>query len=148
MTEESILADKEAGRVYYFLRKPPKTLTMKPPMVDYYPEITEDDVDKGYVTRYFIRQSNHRTGEIIEIDSGTYRKFKTNPLYKTIELEWKITGKLDDVFGPMDKNSPTRLITGVLTANRLAVEEADKDMPGLKNKLLNYAQFWQETGEA
>lgn len=122
----------------------PTSLTLIPEFEEYYPNITERDIDNGSIIRYFVRQANHSKGDITEIDQKTYVRLKNNRLFKVITLSWKITGPLDDVAGPNKVNSPVRLLTGVNTANRLAIEDADKEMLGLKYKLTNYSQFWTE----
>jgi hypothetical protein len=146
--EEVWIAHQDTGRVYTYLKTPPKNLVTTFPMLDHYPEIEQEDIDRGSIMRYFARQSNHSSGDITEVDERTYQRLSTNPLYKTVELSWKITGKIDDIMGPPKINSPVRLFTGVATANRLAVEEADKEMPGLRYKLTHFTQFWVETDEA
>jgi hypothetical protein len=108
-----------------------------------FPSVTKDDIDRGYMIRYFARQANHNQGDVLEISKDTFDRIQTANIYKTVSMQWRIAGPLDDVPGPQHINSPTRLYTGVMTANRLAMEEADKAMPGLKFRILNFAQFWQ-----
>jgi hypothetical protein len=119
---------------------PPSLLGVE--IVPFFPEVTDDDKKRGYIVRYFTRQTNHRTGEITEIDEKTATKLKANSLYKVVSLEWKISGKLDDIAGPRIGNSPTRLYTGVLTANRVSLEDADKEMPGMRHLIFDLTQFW------
>lgn len=109
---------------------------------EYYPVISKDDITQGYVVRYFARQANFKVGEITEISPQTYQRIKSNALFNIISMEWKIAGPLDDVMGIPHINSPTRLQTGVITANKLTLATAEKDMPGLQYKLMNPTQFW------
>ncbi len=136
------------SQIYDSIHKSPKSLTVSLPFEEYYPEITDEDVDNGFIIRYFTRQSNHHTGEIYELDKRTYNKVSSNPLYNVIALDWKITGKLDDIMGTQIGNSPVRTYTGVNTANQKAVNEADRELPGMKYKLMNFSQFWVNTGIA
>lgn len=110
---------------------------------DYTPNIQRKDIDTGYIVRYFARRTNLNSGEIVEISKKQATKLKKYPIFKVIEVKWKISGRLDDEEGPRHVNSPTRLYTGVITSNRLAVEDAEEELPGIKNKLKNYAEFHQ-----
>jgi len=109
---------------------------------EYYPEPTSEAIDIGVMTRYFIRQSNHQTGYITEIDSSTYTEFKLNKLYTVLELPWRIRGRLDDEFKPSMIGKPIRLYTGVKTANELTLKDAEAQMPGITRQLGNLMQFW------
>lgn len=105
---------------------------------DFVPIISKQDIDNGSIIRYFARQSNVGHGEIIEIDKSKYDLLKTLPLYLAISIPWKISGSLDDIL-----SGPIRIFTGVLTANQLAVQDAENLMPGIKLKLINFQQFYQ-----
>lgn len=145
---ESWISDIEGRMIYNSIRKAKKTFTEKLPQLDHYPTVTPDDIDNGILMRYFVRQANHYSGDILEIDERRFNKLRINPMYKTVKVAWKITGRLDDVMGTNNINSPTRLVTGVNTANKMAIEDADKELPGLKYKIMNYSQFWKDNGEA
>ena len=112
-------------------------------LIDHIPYITKAALDKGVLIRYFARQTNHTSGEITEITEQQYNKLRSNPLYKTLALKWKISGQLDDVAGPPSINTPTRLYTGVMTANQMAVVAGNEVLPGLVDKLTNLQQFYQ-----
>lgn len=124
----------------YVAKLPPSLSTAR--FDEFYPVPDEAAIDAGVFTRYFIRQANHRAGYITEIDSSTYNEFRSNKMYKVIELPWRIKGQLDDVFGPQDGNTPVRTYTGVKTANALTLKEAEKEMPGITRQLGNLIQFW------
>lgn len=109
---------------------------------EYYPIITKEDIDRKRITRYFVRQANHKDGMIVEIDKQQYDGLKNHPMYQVIEMPWRIAGPLDDVPGPPMANTPTRLYTGVITANKMALAQAEKEMPGMQYKILNPTQFW------
>lgn len=129
------------GHVYNIIGNPPKSL-LGLELTEQLPQLTPDDIDKGTIDRYFVRQVNHASGEIVEVDNKTYTRLLSNALWNVIKITWRISGKLDDVLGPQTGNSPNRLYTGVLTANTIATNDAEKYMPGIKLKLPNPAQYW------
>ncbi len=108
---------------------------------DITPIITKEDLDNGYVLRYFARSiSNTDASQIIEIDSSKFSLYSTISLYKTLKLVWKIRGKLEDVY---NSNGNIKLYTGIITANKKSIEDGDKVLSGLIQKLQNPAQFYQ-----
>jgi hypothetical protein len=109
---------------------------------DHFPKVSPEDIRIGYITRYFARQANHTKGFIHEVSQNIYNQLKLNPLYQTLEMKWRISGKLDDVKGLTDVNTPTRIYTGVITANKLSLENADKIISGMSNRILHYTQFY------
>jgi hypothetical protein len=111
---------------------------------DYTPVINRKDIDNGEIVRYFARPVHQRSpSEIVEISKPTFQNLSNNKLYNVVSLRWLIRGKIDDVPGLTNINTPTRLYTGVRTANRLSVEIADERMPGLKTIITDYIKFWQ-----
>lgn len=113
---------------------------------EYFPQPTTEDIDNEYLIRYFTRPANQHAGEIYEISKQTFDRIKTNNLYKSISMKWRVSGKLDDVMASPDINTPVRLYTGVLTANKLSLDMAESEMSGMKQKITNYAQFYKGTG--
>jgi hypothetical protein len=111
-------------------------------LVEHYPSVTKEDIDNGFMMRYFIRQANYRSGYITEISKSLAETLKEHPVYKIVMLEWKISGALDDILGAQKINTPVRTYTGIRTANELTATRFDKDMSGLKDRLRNYVQFW------
>lgn len=123
--------------LYNDLRASPKSFEYIE-VTDYFPKVTPDDIENGYMVRYFTRQSNHTQGEIQEIDMQTSGKLSGNTLYKVVSFEWRIAGPLDDSIRV--GNTP---VLGVLSANKKTLDIADKNMPGMKYRLFNLTQFWQ-----
>jgi hypothetical protein len=68
------------------------TLGVKP----YVPVLTEDNLTDGFITRYFARYVPASSITITEVNEPSYKNIKKNPLYQTIEVVWKIKGKLYD----------------------------------------------------
>jgi hypothetical protein len=113
-------------------------------IIDYVPVINKKDRDNGEIVRYFTRPVHQSSpSEIVEIDKSTFQRLSNNKLYNVVSLRWLIRGKVTDVPGLTNINTPTRLYTGVHTANRLFVEAADEKMPGLKTIIIDYLKFWQ-----
>lgn len=110
--------------------------------LDYVPVISAADIKREYIIRYFARQCNQDAGEIIEISKSQYTHMVTSPLYTTTQLQWRISGNLNDIAGQGLANSPERLYTGVLTANTLARESAEEILPGITNKLQKLTQYY------
>lgn len=59
--------------------------------------VTSDDIDNGYMERYFARKINNIYSRIIEINNADYIKVKNNPLYVFYNIRWRIRGIEDDV---------------------------------------------------
>lgn len=118
---------------------------LKPLNIDAYtPPITKRERSIGEITRYFARFSTHTSSaDITEVSKITYMTLRRNSLYQTARIRWKITGKLDDEFGLPDGNTPVRLYTGVITANRLSTDLANEHLSGLTDYITDYKRFWE-----
>lgn len=98
------------------------------------------DIKKTWITRYFVqRQTDYA---IIEINLDQINDLNSNlidpNLYKSVKINWFISGPLQD--------SGTVIKTrGVLTKNKLAVNAAEKTMPGIRNRLNNFSELYNDT---
>jgi hypothetical protein len=63
----------------------------------YIPRPTEGDYNVGYINRYFTQKGNDIKSYIFEINQSQYESLTSNPFYKTIQLNWKISGDVNDV---------------------------------------------------
>jgi hypothetical protein len=107
------------------------------------PKITPIDIDNGYVMRYFSRPSTQHTGEIIEISFETYSNIKNNSRYIVVSIPWHIKGELTDRIQTMPDGTNVRMSTGIVTANKAFVTDANQLLPGIIFQLSNYTQFYQ-----
>jgi hypothetical protein len=101
-----------------------------------------DDYQVGKFTRYFLRRRNYSTYEdIIEVNEAQFKLWKRTgsgidqSLYQGLELEWKLTGPLND--------NTTTINTeyGVYDTNERLVLLKDYEMTGLKNFLTDYIEL-------
>jgi hypothetical protein len=111
------------------------------PIVKYtFPNV--DDFEIGKITRYFIKRRNYSTfQDIFEIDKNQYKLWKSKSggidfaLYNSIELDWKLTGPLNDIYTELN------VIPGVYDTNFRMVMLKDNSFAGLKNYLTDYIEL-------
>jgi hypothetical protein len=125
---------------YKYKQLKPDIKTKYKSIYPHYVTINTTDIKKTWITRYFVqRQTDH---VIIEINLDQLNDINSNlidpNLYKSIKLNWFIAGPLQD--------SGTAIKTrGVLTKNKLAVNDAEKTMPLIRNRLSNFSEFYNDT---
>lgn len=100
------------------------------------PVVTQKDVMNGYITRYFVRQTND-TLFITEVDKKQYQEFKTNPRFIVTQIKWKIVGKKETL--KLDNGSN---VYGISDQNKITVSEADLTFRGLRTYITNYLEYW------
>lgn len=103
------------------------------------PKPKDTDYQAEYIFRYFARPASHRTGEITEISKNDFNSISKNPLYKTVKLEWKISGP---DFSVLDISKKFEVIKPISSVNKDSIKLAEKILPGLSGKLTNLLQFW------
>ena len=89
--------------------------------IDKLPMIRKTDYDVGYIERYFLRQQNNPVARIMEVDKKQWIKFNPDPFYLKVSLRWKIAGRIDVVS----------------SSNLKSLTEANKELPGLLEKIEN-----------
>lgn len=98
-----------------------KTEYPKKYAVQSFPDIEKEDTIRGWINRYFLRQSNNKFANIIEVNESDFNQYKNDPFYKNIKIRWKIIGNKEHIFN----------------YNLKEINDADKEMPGIKSKLEN-----------
>lgn len=128
--------------IYNTIASAPQSL-LPVDIIEYNPILSKKEIENGAITRYFCRPLQQNSpSEIIEIDKQTFLQLQTHTLYNTIDIKWLIRGKLDDIMGLTDINTPVRIYTGVITANKLTIELANEKMPGIIHILTDYLKFY------
>ena len=61
------------------------------------PTPKEKDYTKGYIVRYFVHSVANESTPIFEVNKQGYLKYSINSFYKTVQLDWRLTGSIEDV---------------------------------------------------
>lgn len=109
--------------------------------ISYYPEIKEEDYNKGYINRYFCKKRNDPAYNVIEINESTYDSITTSGpvdgnLYAKTTIKWKISGKVKDVI-----KHGILVEYGIYDTNKRTVMNSEQTFRGLKNYLTDYLEF-------
>jgi hypothetical protein len=97
----------------------------------YFPQPTEEDYKKGYITRYFTKKENEK-GYIIEISRDEYNNIVNGDtdydirLYQVATILWKLTGPLNNT-----RKSQYNIIPGIIETNQRLTEAANKNFLGI-----------------
>lgn len=100
------------------------------------PSLTESEYNRGFITRYFAKKVNENI--IIEVSNSTAVK-NTNPLYKMVSIDWKISGPKHDMVlnGILEK-------AGVVEQNKSEIDRVLKeDGVDLSHVLRNHTEYWK-----
>jgi hypothetical protein len=101
--------------------------------VPFYPKPIDEDYQRGYLTRYFIKKENDK-GFITEISESEYFDFSSGKVnydvsfYHAFKITWKITGPLNKV-----RVSQYDTRAGIIDTNERLVLEAEKTFVGIKD---------------
>ena len=94
----------------------------------YYPTVTEDDKEQGFIERYFVQRINN-LNEITEISRQQFQSVNTNNtvgidggIYNKLRLQWIIAGD-------------------VVKENQIKLQRAELTMPGISNYLTDLDEF-------
>ena len=102
---------------------------------------TLEDYEKGFYTRYFIkRKDSNNISEVEEMKLGDIGEKISEVLYVGFELNWKISGPLDDRFD----SKGVRQEAGVRDTNRRTLQRLEKQHTGISEKLQNLTQFYRK----
>lgn len=93
------------------------------------------DYDSGFFYRYFVKKANDKM--IYEVSSDNYTDISPN-IYTRIAINWKLTGKKNDVYQNKIKTEE-----GVYEYNKNQINIHKKYMPGIENTLRNPLEYWQ-----
>jgi hypothetical protein len=97
------------------------------------PRVTQLDVVRGSITRYFIKHVSRY--QVLEINLEQYNMFKENPYYITVKMPWVVAGNLF----PSVVNG--NVLPSIEEQNQKIVNFYVKRMPELKRKLTNLLEF-------
>lgn len=104
----------------------------------YKPILIEKNFRDGFVTRYFAKYIPASSISITEIDESTYKQIKKNPLYQTIEVRWKILGKLNDYVINKDccGNAPITIVEQTGNIINLTPEQFNSRKNRIEDKII------------
>jgi hypothetical protein len=101
--------------------------------------ITPDDIKLMYITRYFLKKANEQIYyEISRTQYTTYQSNLDTNLYLAGSCKWYIAGERETVYQPVYK-------PGVIELNTSAINELQKTLPGISQKLTNPLQYYTDT---
>jgi len=105
------------------------------------PNIIQSDKTTGYIVRYFLKKINEEI--IIEVSKDTYKQWKQGnidkKLYIGVELNWYITGNIEDTFdGPAFNR-------GVINQNNRQIKAAQSTIPTINLILNNPLDLYTDT---
>lgn len=105
------------------------------------PFIIEDDITRGFKTRYFAKYTSQRDGTIYELNGSQYAGIENNSLFQKTTINWIIKGPLQDTVLTL-KDGTNILVKGVISKNKALVTIANNDVPGIVGYLQNYMEYW------
>lgn len=108
-------------------------------ILTFIPSPSDIDYRRGFIKRYFVQKTNDKGSPIYEISKRDINKYKTNPLYTSVDLRWRVKGpketQYDDEGNVSDK--------AVSESNRVAIRLVADKIPNLKLYLPNLLQFYK-----
>ncbi len=113
------------NQIYRKLAKNISNSNLKGKIYAFKPKIDKNDKIRGFIERRFVQQCNDNKSPITEISKNSFGNLKSNPLYKLVQLRWRIDGTKEEI-----KNS-----------NRASISEHLNKMPQLKNRLVNLLEY-------
>ena len=101
-----------------------------------YPSPSKKDYDKTFFSRFFIKRDN--TGEITEVDEKQYKKIKNEAFYSGHEIDWKLSGPLNDI---TDRMTGAIIAHGVQSTNQRTLITAEKEFSGIIDFVTDAIKF-------
>ena len=97
------------------------------------PKVTQADVDRGSIVRYFVKGISKIN--VVEINAEQYNIFKRNPYYTVVKLPWVLKGNL---FPSVMNGIP---VLSIEEQNKKILDFYAKRMPELSRKLTNFLEY-------
>jgi hypothetical protein len=104
----------------------------------FFPTPKQSDYDTGVIARYFVQFRDTPGSPIFEVDKEIFYKFNNSNFYKGVQINWRISGKLEDEY-----TTQGALIPSVINSNKRAIMEAEKILPDINLYLVNLKQFYR-----
>jgi hypothetical protein len=101
-------------------------------------DVTSDDYESNYITRYFARKKSDENSRITEIDISQFRTLSSSYFYRVIKFKWKISGSLNTIYEGNIKKE-----IGVIEHNTEILNKMEKILRGVKNKITSVTQFYK-----
>jgi hypothetical protein len=101
-------------------------------------DVTSDDYESNYITRYFARKKSDENSRITEIDISQFRTLSSSYFYRVIKFKWKISGSLNTIYEGNIKKE-----IGVVEHNTEILNKMEKILRGVKNKITSVTQFYK-----
>lgn len=95
------------------------------PITAYFPELTDDDYNRGYITRYFVQKVNDINSTITEVDKYNHAEIQSNAYYQIVSIKWRLTG----------------IPQQIMDSNKASIGLVSSQMKNLKLYLSNLLQF-------
>ena len=104
----------------------------------FFPTPKQSDYDNGVITRYFVQLRDTPGSPIFEVNKEIFYKFNNSNFYKGVQINWRISGKLEDEY-----TTQGALIPSVTNSNKRSIMEAEKILPEINLYLVNLKQFYR-----
>lgn len=101
--------------------------------VSYRPKITQQDINRGAISRYFVQYVSGRS--VIEVDENQYNIFKNNPYYVTVKMPWVLTGNLHT----------SGSVLSVEEQNQRILNYYSQTLPGLRKQVRSAGEYTSPT---
>lgn len=113
------------------------------------PLVTQQDIRRKFMYRYFASRGNQIDTTIYEISRRDYDTYVDNRFIILGHLKWVIVGKLEDTTMDLYTGNPTHeaglepiFFPGVLTQNQASVRFLSRKIPAATSYLRKYDQFY------